>query len=208
MHKHTRTRTHTHTAPVSAPVHSVRLPSLLLASLQATVSVCNPHFYAQRFVDFMMNTVFKKGKGTCPVNHPAGSRLCVLCTLASIARHVHCVCVQELTLLNEMFLIQCVLHTSPSSFEEQQVSSLILSCPEMRGSCLYRRVPCTVPCTYVHACRVLSLNLQYRMSHYEGPMATRMPHACPSVVTPCIGMLVSHYTYVHIPMDIRTYVHT
>ena len=107
-----------------------------------------------------------------------------------------------------MSLIQCVLHTSPSSFEEQQVSSLILSCPEMRGSCLYRRVPCTVPCTYVHACRVLSQNLQYRMSHYEGPMATRIPHACPSVVTPCIGMLVSHYTYVHIPMDIRTYVHS
>lgn len=107
-----------------------------------------------------------------------------------------------------MSLIQCVLHTSPSSFEEQQVSSLILSCPEMRGSCLYRRVHCTVPCTYVHACRVLSLNLQYSMSHYEGPMATRMPLACPSVVTPCIGMLVSHFTYVHIPMDIRTYVHS
>ena len=152
-----------------------------------------------------MNTVFKKGKGTCPVNHSAGSRLCVFCALASIARHVHCVCVQELTLLNEMFLIQCVLHTSPSSFEEQQVSSLILSCPEMRGSCCTGGSPVLY---HVYACRVLSLNLQYSMSHYEGPMATRMSHACPSVVTPCIGMLVSHYTYVHIPMDIRTYVHT
>ena len=40
------------------------------------------------------------------------------------------------------------------------------------------------------------------MCHFESPMATRMLHACPSVVTPCIGMLVSHSTYV------RTYGHT